>query len=82
MKSFATLCLLGVSLAVRLTNNDKDEPKEPRPCLPGATEVDLDEILGKFAEDVREAKVELPESEAEEAGRKIKEAVRGGATCE
>ena len=82
MKSFATLCLLGVSLAVRLTNNDKDEPKEPRPCLPDATEGDLDEILGKFDEDIREAKVELPKSEAEEAGRKIKEAVRGGATCE
>merc|ERR1711934_217838 len=92
MRTFATLCLLGISLAVRLQGpgeGDGEGSQQLKPESAGESNRclgDLDEdTLGKIQSEFGEAminEVNLDEGEARQAAQKIRDANAAGKSCE
>ena len=84
MKSFATLCLLGIALAVRLEKPEREDKKDgdcgrPEKCLGEIP----DGVLDLIKRDVKEGLMEkeVPEDKAEQAAGDLVEGQKKGASC-
>merc|ERR550539_2205102 len=76
MKSFATLCLLGIGLAVQLDKKDGGKCGPPKKCLGEIGDAELELIKGDVMEGLKDR--DVPSDKAEEAGQDLVDAQKAG----
>ena len=79
MKSFATLCLLGIGLAVQLDKKDGGKCGPPKKCLGEIGDAELELIKGDVAQGLKDR--DVPADKAEEAGQDLVDAQKAGVGC-
>ena len=79
MKSFATLCLLGIGLAVQLDKKDGGKCGPPKKCMGEIGDAELELIKGDVMQGLKDR--EVPADKAEEAGQDLVDAQKAGVGC-